>query len=69
MSFNGTFADRRSRCPSCRARVSLHGTVELTAGVHYRTLRCISCATTLDDEVPAIPSIARALANVMTSGT
>jgi hypothetical protein len=69
MSFNGTFADRRSHCPSCRARVSLHGTVEITAGVQYRTLRCISCATILDDEVPPIPSIAMAMANLMTSRT
>jgi hypothetical protein len=60
--FSSTISDKRSRCPHCRARASVHGTVEIMPGVHYRTLRCIFCAHVFDDEVPANPALATALA-------
>lgn len=68
MSFISTISDKRSRCPGCRGRASVQSTIELMPGVQYRTLRCITCATVFDDEVPANPAIATALASRIECG-
>jgi hypothetical protein len=36
-------------------------TIELTPGINYLTLRCISCAAIYDAQVPASPALATAL--------
>lgn len=61
-----TISNRATRCPSCRGRAAVQGTVEIMPGVQYLTLRCISCAGVYDAEVPANPMIASALIHRIT---
>jgi hypothetical protein len=63
-----TISDRRSRCSRCRARAAVQSTIELTPGVRYLTLRCISCATIYDTQVPSNPALATALVSRVECG-
>jgi hypothetical protein len=56
-----TVSDRGARCPQCRSRAAIQSTIELTPGINYLTLRCISCAVIYDAQVPANPALATAL--------
>jgi transcription elongation factor Elf1 len=61
MTMLSMISDRRFRCPQCRARAAVQSTIELKPGVRYLTLRCSSCATIYDAQVPANPALATAL--------
>lgn len=52
MENSRTIAANRSRCPRCSARSTIQSAVELRPGVHYLTLRCISCGLVFDAQVP-----------------
>jgi rubredoxin len=51
MEDSGTILANRSRCPRCKARSTIQSAVQLRPGVHYLTLRCISCGLVFDAQV------------------
>ena len=53
MTSASMISDKRTRCPQCRGRAAVQGAIELLPGVEYLTLRCISCATVYDAQVPS----------------
>jgi len=60
-----TISNGRTRCPRCRGRAAVQGTVEIAPSIQYLTLRCVSCAAVYDAEVPTSPMIASALAHAI----
>ena len=61
MTSPSMISDKRTRCPKCRGRATVQSTIELLPGIRYLTLRCISCATVYDAQVPSSPSLAKPL--------
>lgn len=51
-SFN-IVADKRMRCPRCRARSTVQSVIEIRPGIQYLTLRCVSCHIVYDAQVQA----------------
>ena len=58
MSNVSTIADKRVRCPRCRARPAVQNAVELRPGITYLTLRCTSCGLVYNAQMQADPATA-----------